>query len=308
MRRLRAPLWFHVLVAVAGAVLLRASFATPDVSHPFAGGGGEVHVAFWWWIIPVAEAIWAGIQAVGQLTLQVLHWLYLGLSATVTTIGNGLVGLGKTLKTAFLKSWDFLRATYDHVLKPAWEKFWKFFDKVQRWLKDTLAPVFKFLRAVRDEILCFYKTWIRPILDVIDATRGILRVLEALHIEWAAKLDAQLGAIEDWVNRQFDRVLSKVNEAIGIVNRVVTADGLFQRVALIRSLERDIVYAGRALANARLKPLTAAEKADTRKRLTPPTIEVVARDTKEYFETGGGPSAPLIDELAADVRLLLRAQ
>lgn len=304
--RSRPPLWFLLLVTVVAAWALR-SFATPAAWG--AGGGGhepEVHVAFWPFVVFVAGLIWKGIEVAGRVTLEVLKWVVVNLSLVVTKVVNGLKDIGSALLLGLRKSWDFLKLTYDKVLKPGWEKFWRWFDRFRKWLDDTFGPVLQFLRRVRDNLLAFWKTYIRPWIDLIDVTRRVLRVLNTLGLKWAGQLDAELGRIEDAIERPFRLLLAKVNEVINLVNRVVTLDGLLQRIALMRSLLRDYQYAWRAIVNPYSHPVDQATRDAVHQAAKGKTLATVQSELREWFVSGGGAAAPIVTESAAQWRLYLR--
>jgi hypothetical protein len=291
------PLWFLLCVAaaLAGVVrLLSAAAGAPDVAP---GHVSPPAVAFLGFLILLGELIWKGLEVAGKITLTVLHWLVINLSLVVTKIGNGLKALGSGLLVAAKRTWEFTRKLYDEVLKPAWQKFWKWFDKFRAWMDRTFRPVLKWLKFVRDNFLKFYKTFIRPWLDIIDVTRKLLRVLASLHVPFARQLDARLGRIEELIDKPFRLMLAKINEVIGIVNRIVTLDGLLQRVALIRSLERDFIFAWRAATNPWQRLLSKDETDEIKRQQTGKPFATIVRDTQAYMRDRSGPNAPLLDEM-----------
>lgn len=304
-RRSTPPWWFLVGVAVACAVLCRGLGSYASSAELSGGHTHPTQLGFLGFLILLGELIWKGLEVAGKITLEILHWMVVNLSLIVTKIGNGLKALGSGLLLGLKKAWDFLELTYDHVLKPAWEKFWRWFDRFRKWLDSTFAPVLKFLRHLRDSLLGFYKSFIRPWLDFIDVTRRVLRVLQSLGLKWAGKLDAELGALEDAIEKPFRALLAKVNEIITLVNRVVTLDGLLQRLALVRSLERDIRYAWRAAVNWRDSPLTDQDRADLRKRASERTRDDVVGDFAAAAEGGGGRYHAVIAEASAQWRIYL---
>jgi len=243
------PNWFLALVALVCWWLLHA---TPAATAP---APAPLQYAFWGWIILVAQAIWAGAEVVGQVSLAVLGYAVQALWMTLRLFYNTALEIGKGAMVGFRASWAFLKAAYDDVLKPGWTKFWMWIDRARKWLDSFFKPVFDFLYAVRQQILDFYDQWIRPILDAIDIARKVLNVLSSLGVEWAKALDAKLAWLEAKINEPFLYALGKINEVIGIVDRIVTANGLFQRLALIKSIERDIKYIHDRLIASRLKPL-----------------------------------------------------
>jgi len=247
--RRRAPWWFVVVVAAALACALRVLDHASGALAGAPGDGPRPLVAFWFFVVLLAGWIWKGFEVAGRVTLIALQWAVANLYLIVTKFGNGLLATGHALLVGLKRGWDLLRGVWDDVLKPAWAKFWKLFDKLRTWLTDTFGPVLDWLQAVRKYLVDFWATYVRPWLDLIDVTRRLLRVLASLGLTWARALDARLAKLEDEITKPFLFVLGKLNEVIGIVNSVITAGGLLQRVALIRSMARDYEFAWRAIAN-----------------------------------------------------------
>jgi hypothetical protein len=290
--RPRCPWWFVWLVAVALALCLRALLPASAT----APGDALPQLAFWQFIVAIAGAIWKGLEVAGRVALQILTWSVQQLWVFATTVYNAVKRVGSAFAIVGRKVWNFLEATYDHVLKPAWTKFWHWFDRFRRWLEDVARPIFKFLRTVHDVLLKFYTHFIRPILDFLDLTRGVLRTLGTFGLKWARTLDRKLADIEDKIDRPFRLVMAKVNEIINLVNRVVTADGLFQRVALMRSIARDYRLVYNTLVNSFSHPLTAGDLDDLEKD-KPDAAAVRLAPFHQFVDTSDGPWAPTIHEL-----------
>lgn len=299
MRPLRAPLWFHLaLVALAGAT---AHALGLHAIEPRA-----VQLAFWGWIALIAEAVWTAVQAVGEVSLAFLSWSVNALWVFAKLVFNGLIGLGKEALRGFNRAWGFLQELYEHVLKPAWLKFWRLVDLVRDTLARVLGPIIDFLVAVRRELLALYDRFVRPVLDTIELVRRVLRVAADLGAEWAKALDAQLARLEDAIDRPFRFLLRKLNEVINLVDRVIAANGLFQRLVLIRSIARDMRYIGNLWWHTFHRKLTPQEEEIDNQQPKPRTVTDVLPPLREYLETGGGPDAPRIDEAVADLAIRFR--
>jgi hypothetical protein len=306
LRPRRAPFWFVVLVSVGAALALRQV----ESYFPLVSGrpldDGRPALAFWVFLVAVAEVVWKGAEVAAKIALHILQYSVHLLWRFATLIAKGVGQLGTYAWKGLRQAWQLLRLTYSHVLKPAWKFVWKWVDKTERWLSRTFGPLVKRLRWLRDWVLKFYATYVRPILDMIDVTRRALRVLASLGVEWARALDRQLAELEARIERPFRLVLAKLNEVINIVNRVVTADGLFQRLAYIRTLERDMRFVKNELANAFHRPATAQEleRATAKdKELTPAQHISEARAVARRRDN---PYASRIDEEVTDVRRMLR--
>lgn len=253
------------------------------------------------WIIAFGQLIWTGIQAATTATVAFL-------ASAVQVIWNVLRAAGSLLARVGHHVWEFFRATWDHVLKPAWEKFFKFVDRVHDWMEKHIAPALRKLNALRKRIQGWWKKYVRPVLDVIEVTRRVLRVAASLHIPFAHALDVELGKIEEKIEKPYRLLLSKLNEVINFVNRVITLDGLFQRVALIRSLERDFKFAWQAMVNPYSSPVTDADRKRRDDKHAVKSLPTIADETRAYMRDHSGPRAPLLDEMRIIWRKQLRAQ
>jgi hypothetical protein len=305
--RRTVPIWFLALVGLLAALLLpRIPQAPAAAGGPLDPAGPPVALA-WGWLILVAQWVWTGFQVAARITLKFLAWSVARLWDFATIIADGAGQLAVFAWTGLKKTWDFFRLTYRSVLKPAWLTLWKFVDRARAWLETLFKPVFEFLRQVRDEFLKFYTHWVRPILDTIDAARRILRVLGSLGLDWAKALDRKLAEIADLIDRPFRLLLAKINEVINVVNRIVTADGLFQRLALIRSIERDLRIIGWTFLKATHKPLTPEQKTQYNRPFEEKTFAAHLAEVRAYVESRSGPLAPRVNEWIADVKLRLVA-
>lgn len=298
-RRTPPPLWFELLVVVTIALVLRHFTPAPAPD--------AIQLAWWQIFLSIVGAVWDGIQAAGQALLAFLQWSLQKLWWFATKVYNGLIDVGKGIQAGGKTLWGFFKNVYDDVLKPAWQKFWTFIQ----WAKDSLVRLFKpilsFLKELRDTILKFYTKWVKPILDTIELARKVLKVLETLHVEWAKKLDVELAELERRIFEPFRIVLQKVNEIINVVNRVMTADGLFQRLALVKSLVRDARFIGNLWMRNFHRDLTADEQDWLTRAPAQRSIPDAVSNMRAYVLSGSGPDQARIDEAAQDLEIRLRA-
>lgn len=293
-RGLPAPLWFHLaLAALVGTIAHLCGFHELEAS--------PVTFAFFGWLISLAELVFAGLQAAGDVIIAWLTWAVNALFFLGQLAYNALVELGGVAMRGIRQAWRFFRWTYDEILAPAWRKFWHLVDVVHATLDRVLRPVFTILRRIRDELLTLYSHWVRPILDTIGITRQMLRVLAALHLNFARTLDRKLGDLEEAIDRPFRYVLGKLNEVINLVNRIVTLDGLIQRLALVRSIARDWKVIGDEYARMHRPPLSAAELKAAREQefdgLDPASP---GAELGKFYAGEGGEFAGIIGELAPE--------
>jgi hypothetical protein len=234
--------------------------------------------------------------------LEILHvW------GAITAIWNAIRVAGKFVNKLGGKIWGALQTTYERVLKPAWQKFYKFVDRVHDWLDRHLGPLLKKVNDLRKKIYGYWKRFVRPVLDFIDALRGVLRVLAALHVPFAKKLDAELGRIEGWITRVFTEIFQRLNEVSDWLDRIIGLDGLFKRLTLLRSLVANIGNVWSALVNSYTKPIDQATRDELKTSMKGRTLTVVRTELHEYYATSGGPAAPRIQEAAAQWALYFTA-
>lgn len=228
-----------------------------------------------------------------------LVWAVGVLQAGVILIWNAIKDTIDLARTGFIKVWDFAGSLYDDVLKPAWEKFWSWFDKLRTWLNDTFGPLLDWLRKLREQLLKFWATYIRPWLDFIDVTRRILRILGNFGLAFAKKLDQELGDLENAIEAPFRFVLGKLNEIINVVNTIATAGGLLQQVALIRSLARDYQLVWKAIVKPYSTPVDSATRDAIKQSIAARTLTDVETDYRKFLTDGTGPFADAIRAASA---------
>lgn len=260
------PFWFLLLLCAIEAL------AWQQLGGAARDDGSQV--AFWQIIGLIAGAIWTGVQVAGKVALTILTWSVKLLWAFAISVNNAAIAIGRVLVNFGQKAWSFLRLTYDEVLKPAWQFFWKWFDRLRRWIQTAVGPVLDFLDKIRGWVLGFYETYVRPILDALGIARRVLNLLASLGFDWARALDAKLRWLEEKIDAPFRVVIQKLNEIVDVIDRVVTLDGLFQRVAYIRTLERDLRFVGRAIVNWRSLPITPED-------FTAIRADIAARSNRE---------------------------
>lgn len=186
----------------------------------------------------VVGAIVTGIQILAG-------WVATAAEVTATYVWIALQWLGSATGTLlkntgamFAKVWDGVKIVWSDVLKPALVWVDDHLKRLYAWMKDTFKPVFDFLRKVRCRLHDFYSTFVRPVVDTIEFVRQINRVLLAFHITFLQNLDKTLQQIEQRIEEPFLWLEKKINEIWNVLELVVTLDGFFQKLTLIRSMNR----------------------------------------------------------------------
>lgn len=193
----------------------------------------------------VFTAIWAGIQIVaswlgtaGAAIATSLEGVVSYLVSAVAWLGGRVADILTSTGAMFARVWDGFKIVWSDVLKPALTWIDQQLTRLQTWLKDTFGPVFKWLQRVRDEIDGLYKRFVRPVVDTIEFIRQLNRALLTFHIDVLKQLDATLAQIEQRIEEPLLWLRSKIVELQNAVTFIVTADGFFQRLTLLRSMDR----------------------------------------------------------------------
>lgn len=229
-----------------------------------------------------------------------------GVRSVVADLGKKIVEGLTVVAWQFARLWDWLKKHLSRIAREIYDVIAAIVQRVTRVLDKILGPVIDFLDKVRANLLQIYRDYIRPILDIIEFIRLPLRILSAFGVEWAKRLDATLGNLEDWITDNFRFVLGKVNHAIDVLNGIVDVTGLLKRFALTRSLLRDInIWMGLAWWKAH-RPLQEATRDDYLRPLPTALADARAGQLDEYVRTRGGELAPVIDEAIADAFLIAR--
>jgi hypothetical protein len=229
-----------------------------------------------------------------------------GMRDIITSIGKTVAEFARDTASVLGSVWGFFRKLWDRVLLPMLQRLDRYVVRLFKWLRDTFGPIISFLQEVRRKILAFYDKWFRPIFDTIDVFRRILGIFSLFGFEWSRKLDQALAELQDRLLAPIRLVLEKVNQVIDIVDRIVTLDGLVQRVTLIRSLLKYQKDALNVWWQSVHRPLTPDQQQEYQRPLQTRTIAAVNDDARAYVLLGGGPDRARIDEHVADLVLRMR--
>lgn len=218
---------------------------------------------------------------------------------------NGVLKLGRSLARAVV---SMLRLAA-HGLKTLalWAN--RKLLALERYLKDKFGPILRWLKLVKDHLDDFYKRFIRPIIDTIEFIRQLNRVLQVFHINLLRKLDATLAQIEQKIEEPFLWVRAHITEIENLVNRVLTLNGLFQRLTLLRSMAH---YAPAWINHfwSRQIDLGAIDRNQPRHGLELPEHPVSAdvNALTDYWTRGDGDRAAVIEELHLNFTLAMRTR
>jgi hypothetical protein len=282
--------WWEICATLAIGLLVRAL-------HGADVGADDPQAA---WFFVVVGIIWSALQTAWQVTSTVLsyalRWTLMSLRWAITNLGKAVAsGLGKaavyTAKVVGLV-WRGLR----YVFEPIFRVVGKTVSSIIGFLHRVFDPIISMLNKVRAWVLRIYNDWVKPVLTAIDIARRMFRLLAMLGFDWARAIDQALGRLSAKISFPFTYVISKLNEAINWINRILTLDGLLQRLTLMRSLIRDVKYTSQLFWNAQTKVYSGGEVEGMQLRHVLPKWEELENDYVNGIVHDDGPYAARANE------------
>jgi len=218
-------------------------------------------------------------------------------------IGTAIARFALMVAGVFGHVVGFVKNFWTAVLRPFVVWSWEQFSRVVGWLQRTFKPLIDFLNDVRAELQKLYDKWLRPIFDTIEMARRTLQILATLRVPFARELDRKLAQLEEALLRPILELFRVLNEAMNWINRILTLDGLVQRLTLMKSIERDLAYVWRAWHNGQSQPLTQGDRDAAIVRQPFRTGAAIKGDVEAYIRSSSGPLAPAIEEAIANLKL-----
>jgi hypothetical protein len=281
--------WLFGTYAVLIA-LLWLDYACNPLQQP--GAPAVRTAAAFGFIVTALEVFSSWVAAAAEVTAA---YVWIALQWLAATTASFLVSTG----AMFARIWDGLKIVWSDVLKPALVWIDDHLKRLQAWLKDTFKPVFDFLKEVRCRLTDFYNTFVRPVTDTIEFIRQVNRVLMTFHIDVLNKLDHVLQQVEQRIDEPFLWINEKLNEITNWVNRIVTVDGLFQRLTLLRSLAKNADGLANVWWNAQTRNPNLRPRYIPATQVTPATASELAADFDLFLERDSGPISERADRATA---------
>jgi hypothetical protein len=246
---------------------------------------------------------WFGITA--KELLKLITFLKDNIVKLSQALLNGVLKLGRALARAVVSMVRLAAHTIKQLAQWSYRKLLA----LERYLKDKFAPVLRWLKLVKDHLDDFYKKYIRPIIDTIEFIRSLNRLLQVFHINVLQKLDSTLAKIESRIEEPFLWVRSHITDLENWINRIVTLDGFFQKLTLIRSMARYLPTWSNLFWSGQIDPVKLAA-GDYRREQEYAAHEVKAdvNALSDYWSRGEGDRAAAIDELRVNFIIAMQTE
>ncbi len=264
------------------------------------GGGG------WGWVgavVSILSSLWTRNQ--GKSTDLGTKLAIEGMRSDVNEMGQTLGGAIVGIVGQIASSVGVVKRFIAKVVRKIYDVIKNVVERIARMLAKIFGPILRYLKSIRFTLKQIYDNVIRPILDFIDKVQAVLRILQLFGVDWAKKLDVKLQQIEEYVLAPYEFLVTKLNEISNWINRIVTLDGLFQRVTLLNSLLRDVGYTNNLWWNSNARPENAIPPGKPGSPTGADGAKVIS-EMRTHFRTGNAPVSPLIRETVANINLNLK--
>jgi hypothetical protein len=171
---------------------------------------------------------------------QFVIWLYQLIVVVFQVLLQLLSFVANFFAAVFHTVAGFLDSIWNKFFKGIFGKVWNALKAGQQWLESKLSPVIKFLQHLRQWLQRYYNIYVKPVLLMIQHIRQFLQILKALHISFAAKLDAWLAQLQARIVQSFATIIGTINTLTNVLNAIVDPLALLRKPALLLSIRRQI--------------------------------------------------------------------
>lgn len=157
-----------------------------------------------------------------------------------------LSGLFSAIFGFFKRALDALRSLNFSTIWQFLQKIYSRFHRlIQWWQKHIMKP----LDDYRQAIYRIYNLYFRPIIQVIETLRTMVRFLALFDRKLAALIDSKLAWLENLVMTPISAALKRINGISSTLRAMLTPLGMLDRVLLLESLRRDASMVWDVLTN-----------------------------------------------------------
>lgn len=194
------------------------------------------------WLMDAVNWLISAVNWLGEFFYRNLAYLWENLQA----LGNWV---WTALKGSLSALWRGLKALAHLNFKSIWSALKRGYERIRRALDWYMRRVQAPLDRLRRQIWDVYRRFFKPILQVLDSFRVMVRVVALFNRKLAAKLDARLFSLESKLMWPITAALHRINELASYQRALVTALGYLDRVTFLETLRRDALLVWQVLTN-----------------------------------------------------------
>jgi len=180
-----------------------------------------------------------------QLLVQLIEYIFNVQNPFIMAAFGYNLGVFKLLLLAL---WHMVSdLLHGHFLQ-----FWKDYLEFRKLLRAFLKPALDYWARVRKLWHDLYRTYLAPVLNLIQDVRKVLVIFRIMHLKWATTLDKYLGQIEGKLIGAYQTVLASINRHADFLYLLTDPLGFLRIVPLLHSVAlaaEDIVrlFTGRTM-------------------------------------------------------------
>jgi len=237
------------------------------------------------------DYLWSALKWVDAKLSAAIDWVWKHLVYLAKWIDGFARWVGEHFAAAARSFWRSLKALGSLDFKTIWKKIKRAYERYQDFLDWYDRTFVQPIDRIRNQIWGIYRTLFKPILQVLDSFRVMVRMVALFNRKLAAKLDSRLFALESKLMWPITAALKRLNEISSSHRALVTRLGFLDRVTLLESLRRDASLVWEILTNPRWRLHTDPPG------ITHRTLAQLDTDFQIYARTGTGPLAEQVDAL-----------
>jgi hypothetical protein len=203
--------------------------------------------------------------AIVNALIAAFNFLFHILIAIAQFIWNGLIAIVNFLGHAFTILGRFFQHLWDKILKPIFTTLVKDYQKLRAFLQRVLGPYLKFIQTIQVWITKHILPIIKLAIAIIQRVRIILEIFRLLGFKWAAKLDADLRKVQDFLTTALQDIVVGLNTLTTIMEVIIDPAMLLRKNVLggtlfkyLGALKRAVGFGG----NRALDPDEAQSQQD----------------------------------------------
>lgn len=190
-----------------------------------------------------AQELWAWIG--GILTFLKNFWGYF--LQFLTWVGNFAYNALRFIYRGF-------QALLHLKFSTIWNAIKRGYNRLLSWVHWYQQHVMKPLDDLRKQIYKLYNTFFRPIIQLLETFRTMVRFLSIFDKKLAALLDSKLSWLESKVMWPINQMLKRVNSISSTMRAMLTPLGMLDRVLMLESMRRDVRLIWQVLHNPLGRP------------------------------------------------------
>jgi phage-related protein len=176
------------------------------------------------------------ISTVASVVLQVGSLVWNSVNDAIGGLARGLTWLWNGTKKFFDAFGGVLKHLFNDVVGKWLTTIYDAYVRLEAWLSNVFGPIIRVFAKVMQIWRTYIQPYVRLVLNIIQRIRLALKILEALHIKWAQKLDQELQGIEAQIIHNDLVIFGYLQDVANVLNDLVNPLHLLRNNVLVQSV------------------------------------------------------------------------